>query len=102
MSVRRVWQRLRTERRQQIRLARLLWVVLAVVVWHVVFDRVIVLAGRTYVHAAATAFQTGQPPVLMAPWMAAARARGVRLASAAAVPTALLGLLAVHLASRGR
>ena len=37
------------------RLARALWIAWAVVVWNVVFDRVIVVAGRQYIVAAAGA-----------------------------------------------
>jgi hypothetical protein len=33
-------------------IALVLWAVLAAVVWNVVFDRVVVLAGREYVYAA--------------------------------------------------
>jgi hypothetical protein len=37
------------------RMARWLWIAFAIVVWNVVFDRVLVLAGRQYVHAATVA-----------------------------------------------
>jgi hypothetical protein len=96
------WRRFRADSGRQAVAARLLWLILAVVVWNVVFDRVLVLAGRRYVHAAATAFEAGQPPVLVDPWMTTAQRRGVRLATAAALPIAVVGVAAVHLASRRR
>ena len=37
----------------RVRVASALWLVLAAVVWNVIFDRVIVLAGRRYVYDAA-------------------------------------------------
>ena len=83
-------------------MACVLWMLLAVVVWNVVFDRMLVLAGRRYSYAAALAFQSGQPPVLMAPWMRAARVEAVRVATLAAVPIGLAGIAAVMLASRRR
>jgi hypothetical protein len=43
------------------RLARALWIVWAVLVWNVVFDRVIVVAGRSYITAAYRA-AAGDPP----------------------------------------
>lgn len=93
-------QRLRRDRRRQVRLAYALWLILAFVAWNVVFDRVLVLAGRRYSHAAATAFAAGQAPVLIAPWMAHARNDAVRLASLVAGPIAVAGIAAVALASR--
>jgi hypothetical protein len=85
---------------RQVKTAAILWVVFAVVVWNVVFDRVLVLEGRRYVYAAATAADAHQPYVLAEPWMRVAQARGVRLATAVAVPIALFGLLAVAVAAK--
>ena len=82
--------------------AAILWVVFALVVWNVVFDRVLVLEGRRYVFAAATAADTHHPYVLAEPWMRAAQVRGVKLATAIAAPIALCGLLAVKFAARPR
>lgn len=90
----------RGNRRRQGQLAYVLWLLLAVVVWNVVFDRVLVLAGRRYSYTAANAFAARQPPVLIAPWMTAARADAARLATEIAVPIALAGLAAVTLALR--
>src|SRR5258707_1364632 len=41
------------------KVATALWIAWAVVVWNVVFDRVLVLAGRRYVYDAAMAAQAG-------------------------------------------
>ena len=41
--------------RAKVRLARALWIAWAVIVWNVVFDHVIVVAGRSYIHAAGSA-----------------------------------------------
>ena len=41
-------------------LAMVLWLVLAFLVWNVVFDRMIVLAGRRYSHDAAVLYQPTQ------------------------------------------
>jgi hypothetical protein len=80
---------------RQARLARILWIVLAIVIWNVVFDRVLVLAGREYVYAAALAAREGVY-LLAKDWMASAVARGFWLASAGAaiVLAAGLGLVA--------
>lgn len=87
---------------RQAKTAAILWVVFAVVVWNVVFDRVLVLEGRRYVHAAATAATAHQPYVLAGPWMRAAQARGIKLATSVAAPIALFGLLGVAVAAKRR
>jgi hypothetical protein len=79
------------------RLARALWIVWAIVVWNVVFDRVIVVAGRSYVAAAYRA--AGDPsvrPPAMDDWMKPAVARGLWMATAAAGAILVTGLAAVH------
>jgi CTP:molybdopterin cytidylyltransferase MocA len=83
------------------RLARALWIVWAIVVWNVVFDRVIVVAGRRYV-AAATRTDAGSPahPLNMDDWMQPAVAKGVWLASAAAGVIVATGLASVRVAAR--
>jgi hypothetical protein len=84
------------------RLARALWIAWAVVVWNVVFDRVIVVAGRNYVTAAsrAAASDPSARPLSMDDWMEPAITRGFWLATAAAGAILLPGLVAVHLAAR--
>jgi hypothetical protein len=83
------------------RLARILWVVFAVVVWNVVFDRVLVLAGREYVYTATLAARDGVY-LFAKDWMASAVARGVWLASAGAALILAAGLALVAIASKRR
>lgn len=77
-----------------------LWIALAVVVWNVVFDRVLVLAGRRYAHAAALAAQAPGAYLRVDDWMRPAAARGVRLATTAAGVVLAFGLVAIPLAAR--
>src|SRR5438552_252953 len=62
------------------RLALALWIVWAVVVWNVIFDQVIVLAGRDYIQAALAA--AAGPFANMDDWMRPAVTRGAWLATA--------------------
>jgi hypothetical protein len=79
------------------RLARALWIVWAIVVWNVVFDRVIVVAGRSYVTAAyrAAADPSARPPGIDE-WMKPAVARGFWIATASAGAILVTGLVSVH------
>ena len=83
------------------RIARALWIVWAVIVWNVVFDRVIVVAGRDYLAAAERA-ATSSPPRYenMDAWMRPAVTRGLWIASGSAAAIAAGGLLLVRAASR--
>ena len=86
--------------RAAVRLARALWIAWAVVVWNVVFDHMIVVAGRNYIHAAGLAGGRlgldGRSLVLMDDFMRPAVSRGAWLASAAAGAILLSGLLAIR------
>ena len=84
------------------RLARVLWIAWAVVVWNVVFDRAIVVAGRSYIVAATrhTAADPMAPPLNMDDWMVPAVNRALAVATAAAGVVLVTGLTAVALASR--
>jgi hypothetical protein len=86
------------------RLARTLWVLWAVIVWNVVFDRVIVVSGRSYIAAASTAAATaGARRPNMDDFMRPAVARGFWLASASAGAVLAIGLAGVRAAAqRGR
>jgi cobalamin biosynthesis Mg chelatase CobN len=64
--------------------AIVLWVAFAFAVWNVVFDRVLVLAGRRYVYAAAVAANQSHTYLRIDDWMRPAITRGVWLASGAA------------------
>jgi len=83
-----------------VRLAVVLWVVWAIVVWNVIFDRVLVLAGRRYVYAAWLAAE-GQGPYLRAgDWMRAATTRGLWTATSVAGALLVVGLVLIAIASR--
>lgn len=85
--------------RAKIRVALWLWIVLGVVVWNVVFDRVLVLAGRRYSHDAVLVARAGAYlPIddVMTP----AVKDGVRKATGAGVAIVSFGAGAVWLASR--
>jgi hypothetical protein len=81
------------------RIARALWIAWAVIVFNVVFDHVIVVAGRSYIAAAGQAIRANPsgPFVNMDEWMRPAVARGFWIATAAAGAVLLTGLAAVRL-----
>ena len=79
------------------RIARALWIAWAIVVWNVVFDRVIVVAGRNYVAAAGRAAAAPDGPFAnMDDWMRPAVTRGFWFATAASGAIVLLGLAATR------
>jgi hypothetical protein len=83
------------------RLARALWIAWAIVVWNVVFDHVIVVAGRSYIAAAGRAAAApGGRFANMDDWMRPAVTRGFWIATAAASLVFLTGLAASALAGR--
>ena len=86
--------------RHSARLAAALWLLLAFVVWNVVFDRILVLAGRRYSYAAAMAVREGKNYLRIDDWMRPAIAHGARVASVTALGIAVFGLIAVAIASR--
>ncbi len=83
---------LRQPRRAR-RIAVALWIVWAVIVWNVVFDHVIVVAGRQFIVAAGLAAQGAGPYARMDDWMRPAVVRAFWTASAAA--SAILVLLVI-------
>jgi hypothetical protein len=82
------------------RLARMLWLAWAVIVWNVVFDHVIVVAGRNYILAASLAVARSARFARMDEWMRPAVTRGFWIASAAAAAIAVAGLASIHFAVR--
>lgn len=86
--------------RQKVRLAVVLWLALAAVVWNVIFDRIRILADRRYVYDAAMAVRRGQPYLLINSVHPQAVEHGARLASVAAAAVAGVGLAAIAVASR--
>ena len=83
-----------------VRLARALLLAWAVIVWNVVFDQVIVFAGRGYVHAAGLAAKGPGPYVRIDDWMRPAVTRALWIATAAAGGILGAGLVAVRAAAR--
>jgi hypothetical protein len=82
------------------RLAAALWIVWAVVVWNVVFDRVLVEAGREYVRSALAAADGSGPYARIDDRMRPALSRALGAASAAAGVIVVVGLVALRLAAR--
>jgi ABC-type Fe3+ transport system permease subunit len=82
------------------RLAIALWIVWAIVVWNVVFDRVLVNAGRDYVRAAMAAANGQGPYARIDDRMRPALTQALMAASGAAVVIVLVGLVAIRLAVR--
>lgn len=78
------------------RLAQVLWIAWALIVWNVVFDRVIVVAGRAYIVAAEVAAQAGGPYLRMDDWMRPAALRAFVIATLAAAAILVVGLTAVR------
>jgi hypothetical protein len=78
----------------------MLWLALGAVVWNVVFDRVLVMAGRHYAYDAAIAERRGGPYLLISERMPAAIRRGIRLATLTGGGIAAAGVLAIAAARR--
>ena len=80
-------------------LAVALWVVLAITTWNVIFDRVVVLAGRRFVYDATLSARAGVY-VRIDDAMRTAIVYGVRCASLVALSVVLVGVGAVWIVSR--
>jgi len=84
------------EPRRLARAAAALWILWAVVVWNVVFDHAIELAGRRYVSAAAEAARAGAPYARVDDWMRPAVTTGLWTASATALAILTVGWLSLR------
>ncbi len=82
------------------RIAAALWIAWAVVVWNVVFDQVIVVAGRRYIIAAIASADAMGPFVRLDDWMRPAVTRGAWLATLAAAVILVIGFFTLRLATR--
>ncbi len=82
------------------RLATALWMVLAVIVWNVVFDRVLVVAGRDYVRSALVAAGGVGPYARIDDQMRPAASRAFWAATTAAGVVVAVGIAAVRFAAR--
>jgi hypothetical protein len=85
--------------RRPVLVAVVLWLVFAFVVWNVIFDRIIVLAGRRYSHDATVLYRTTGRYLLIDDVMRPAIAHGVRVASSVAGAVALVALVLIRLAA---
>ena len=83
--------------RRAARIALALWIAWAAIVWNVVFDRVIVVAGRRYIAAAGA---PGAAHPNMDDFMRPAVTRGLWIASAAGGAVFLTGLACVRIAAQ--
>ena len=92
------WASLREPKRLA-RVAVALWVLWAVVVWNVVFDHTIEVAGRAYLHAAALADHSGGPYARIDDWMRPAASRGLWTAGLAAAALLAVGLIGVRMST---
>jgi hypothetical protein len=86
-------------RRRSVVIAVTLWLVLAFVVWNVIFDRVIVLAGRRYSHDAMVLFRTTGRYLYIDAVMRPAIVHGVLVASAVAAAIVLVALALILFAA---
>jgi len=82
------------------RLAAWLWVLWAFLVWNLVFDRVIVEAGREYVRLAVAASEASGPYAKIEDTMQPARSRALWLATASAAVILAVGFVALRRANR--
>jgi len=92
-------------RRRAVTAAVVLWLVFAFFVWNVIFDRLIVLAGRRYSHDAAVQFATSGTYLRVDEVMRPAAAHAVWTASMVAAAIAVIGLALIRVAvvrQRGR
>jgi len=87
-------------RSRRANIARALWVAWAVIVWNVVFDRIIVVAGREYIRTAIDAAAAGRPRPRLDDFMRPAVPHGVWVSSVSALTILVVGLLSIAYASR--
>ena len=83
------------------RIAVTLWVAWAILLWNVVFDHVIVVAGREYIHAALDAVRLGLPYARMDDIMQPAVGRALWIATASAAAVLFVGLTSIRYALAG-
>lgn len=90
---------MRLPRRQAVTAAVVLWLVFAFLVWNVIFDRLIVLAGRRYSHDATVHFRTTGTYLLIDDVMRPAIRHGALVASISAGAIVLVALILIRLAA---
>jgi hypothetical protein len=84
------------------RIARALWIAWAIILWNVVFDHVIVIAGREYLVAAVRSARLSalSSPVNMDDWMQPAVSHGLWIATFAAAAVLIAGMASIAQAAR--
>jgi hypothetical protein len=85
--------------RRPVLVAVVLWLVFAVVVWNVIFDRMLVLAGRRYSHDAVVMFRATGHYLLIDDVMRPATVQAARTASVAAIAIVIVSLAVIRLAA---
>ncbi len=80
------------------RVAAWLWLALAVIVWNVVFDQVIIDAGRHYIEIATASAESNGPYLKIEDTMRPARSRALWMASGSAGAILVAGLAALRIA----
>ena len=85
-----------------VRIAMCLWVVLAVVVWNAIFDRILIVSGRAYVYAAANAAAASRPYLLINDSMRPALKHALWTASAAGGVFLIVGCALIAIVGRRR
>ncbi|MGE3955650.1 MAG: hypothetical protein AB7H96_02945 [Vicinamibacterales bacterium] len=88
-----------TSTRTKVTAAVVLWLVCAFLVWNVIFDRMIVLAGRRYSHDATVMYRTTGRYLLIDDVMRPAAREAFRVASVAAGGLAVAALGLIRLAA---
>lgn len=86
-------------RRPAVVTAVVLWLVFALLVWNVIFDRLVVLAGRRYSHDATVLYRTTGRYLRIDDVMRPAIAHGVLVASISAGAIALVALVLIRIAA---
>lgn len=88
-----------TSQRARVTAAIVLWVVFAFLVWNVIFDRVLVLAGRRYSHDATVLYRSTGRYLSIDDVMRPAVVHGFRVASLTAGAIVIGALVLIRLAS---
>ena len=79
--------------------AVVLWLTFAFLVWNVIFDRILVLAGRRYSHDALVQFRSNGTYLRIDDVMRPAAAYGVRVASLTAIVIAVGAVVLIRKAA---
>ena len=87
-------------RRGSVRLAVVLWLVFAFVVWNVIFDRMLVLAGRRYSYDAFVLFHSTGHYLKIDDVMRPAVGRALRVASLTAAGIVVASMALIRVAAR--